>query len=373
MTTPDQLVDPNIKGAVKTQKELGLELRFLKNRVGLTATYWDGTENEIPYAISIANYSGYLTKYLNTGKIAKNGIDLALNLRPFDKTNFTWDLNATYAYLIKQNVVKIADGISSFVVAGAWTNADGSSRSGTPVMVMAEGMKWGQLRGSAIKYDAASGKPILTADGFYTSDPNHYFGSVLPKFTGGVQNSFKFFKNITVIANIDYQVGGKFFSLSDMWGTYSGLTAKTSGLNDKGNPLRDAVENGGGVHVNGITDVQDYTENPDGAPIYQPLDMYVDAQQYWHATYDNQFFDFYIHDLTYVKLRELSIGYDLPVNKIGLGKYVTGINVSLVAQNPWLIYAKTKDFDPSEISAAYGEAGQFPGIRSFGANIKVNF
>jgi hypothetical protein len=158
-----------------------------------------------------------------------------------------------------------------------------------------------------------------------------------------------------------------------MWGTYSGLTAKTSGLNDKGNPNRDAVANGGGIHVFGVVDQQDYTENPDGAPIYVDKDFYVDAQQYWHATYDNQFFDFYVHDLTYVKLRELSIGYDLPVNKLGLGKYFTGINVSLVAQNPWLIYAKTKDFDPSEISAAYGEAGQFPGIRSFGANIKINF
>jgi TonB-linked SusC/RagA family outer membrane protein len=372
MTTPDQLVDQNIKGAVKTQKELGLELRFLKNRVGFTATYWDGTENEIPYAISIANYSGFQTKYLNTGKITKNGFDLALNMRPFEKTNFSWDINATYAYLIKQDVVKIADGIKSFVVAGQWTNADGSSRSGTPVMVMTEGMKWGQLRGSAIKR-TADGIPILTEDGFYTSEANHYFGSVLPKFTGGVQNSFKFFKNITVIMNFDYQVGGKFFSLSDMWGTYSGLTAKTAGVNDKGNPLRDAVANGGGVHVTGVTDIQDYTADPNASPIYKNVDMYVDAQQYWHSTYDNQYFDEFVHDLTFLKLRELSVGYDLPVNKIGIGKYIQGITVSLVAQNPWLIYTKTKDFDPSEISNAAGEAGQFPGIRSFGANVKVNF
>jgi outer membrane receptor protein involved in Fe transport len=373
MSTPDQLVDPNIKGAVKTQKELGLEVRFLKNRVGLTATYWDGTENEIPYAISIANYSGFQTKYLNTGKITKNGIDLALNLRAVEKTNFSWDLNATYAYLLKQNVDKIADGIDQFTVRGQWTNADGSSRSGTPVMVQTVGKQWGQLYGSAKKIDPASGKYILTSEGLNVNDPKHYFGSVLPKFTGGVQNSFKILKNITVIVNVDYQVGGKFFSLSDMWGTYSGLTAKTSGLNDKGNPNRDAVENGGGIHVTGVTDVQDYDENPDGAPIYQPLDMYVDAQAYWHSTYDNQYFDDYVHDLTFVKLRELSIGYDLPVNKIGLGKYIQGITVSFVAQNPWLIFAKTKDFDPSEISNAAGEAGQFPGVRSFGTNIKVNF
>jgi hypothetical protein len=80
-----------------------------------------------------------------------------------------------------------------------------------------------------------------------------------------------------------------------------------------------------------------------------------------------------VHDLTFVKLRELSIGYNIPVDKIGLGKYIQGLTVSFIAQNPWLIYAKTKDFDPSEISRAGGEQGQLPGIRSFGTNIKINF
>jgi len=180
--------------------------------------------------------------------------------------------------------------------------------------------------------------------------------------TGGVQNTFTVLKDFTVMVNVDYQFGGKFFSLSDMWGTYSGLTAKTSGLNDKGNPIRDAVSNGGGVHVYGVD-----------ATTRNPADYYVEAQTYYHKMYDSQYFDKFIHDLTYVKLRELSIGYRLPVAKMGWGKIVQGINVSLFAQNPWLIYTKTKDFDPSEISAASGESGQLPGVRSFGVNVKVNF
>jgi hypothetical protein len=57
----------------------------------------------------------------------------------------------------------------------------------------------------------------------------------------------------------------------------------------------------------------------------------------------------------------------------GLSKYIQGINISLVAQNPWLVYSKTKDLDPSEVSGVSGEQGQFPGIRSFGMNVKVNF
>jgi hypothetical protein len=171
-------------------------------------------------------------------------------------------------------------------------------------------------------------------------------------------------KNITFVANIDYQFGGKFFYLSDMWGTFSGLTARTSGLNDLGNPIRDPVADGGGVHIFGVDATDGVTE----------VDYYVDAQEYYHNLYNNKIYDAFIYDLSYVKLRELSIGYNIPINKLGnASKYIQGLNVSLVANNPWLIWASTKDFDPSEISAASGENGQFPGIRSFGFNIKASF
>jgi hypothetical protein len=363
MGTPDQLVDPNIKGAKKTQKEIGMELRFLKSKLGFTATYWDGTENQIPYAVSIAQYSGFTSKYLNTGKIVKQGIEMTLNLKPVSNSNFEWESNITFAYLIKENVVKIADGVDKFIVQTQWANADGSARNNSPAMIQAAGRPWGEIYGAGITRDSATGKALLTTDGLYVSDPNHYFGNVLPKVTGGFQNSFRLFKDFTIVANIDYQFGGKFFSLSDMWGSYSGLTAKTSGLNDKGIPIRDPVVDGGGIHVFGV----DQTTRTD-------VDYYVDCATYWQSMYDKQYFDYFVHDLTFIKLRELSIGYNVPVTKLGgLSKYVQGLTVSIVAQNPWLIYAKTKDFDPSEISRAGGETGQFPGVRSFGANIKVNF
>jgi outer membrane receptor protein involved in Fe transport len=352
MGTPDQLVDPNIRGAVKTQKEIGLELRFFRDRVGIAATYWDGTEKDIPLAVSIANYSGFSSKYLNTGEISKQGIDISLHLRPLTMSNIGWDFNATFAYLIKNKVVKIAEGIDQIVaIDNLWD---------TPNLVHAVGQPWGELYGPGISM--FEGQPELNSDGSYNTVSKKYFGNVLPKFTGGIQNTFKIMKNITVVANLDYQIGGKFFSISDMWGSFSGLTARTSGLNDKGIPKRDPVADGGGVHVFGV----DVTS-------HQPVDYYVDAQEYYHNFVNLSAYDEFIYDLSYVKLRELSIGYNIPVNKLGISNYIQGLNVSIVAQNPWLIYSSTKDFDPSEISGAGGEQGQFPGIRSVGMNLKVNF
>jgi hypothetical protein len=206
-----------------------------------------------------------------------------------------------------------------------------------------------------------NGQPILESDGRFVREADVNFGSVLPQYTGGVQNTFNVFKNFTINVNIDYSYGGKFFSLSDFWGTFSGLTARTAGVNDKGIPVRDPVADGGGVHVFGVDATGKAT------------DMYVDAQTYYHQFQGKNIAENSIYDLTFVKLRELSIGYKVPVEKLGIGKYVKTAIFSVVSRNPWLIYTKTKGFDPSEISNVYGEDGQLPGTRSVGVNLKLGF
>jgi hypothetical protein len=105
----------------------------------------------------------------------------------------------------------------------------------------------------------------------------------------------------------------------------------------------------------------------------KPVDYYVEAQDYFHNVYNNRAFDEYIYDLTFVKLRELAIGYSIPVNKIGIGRWANSASITFVARNPILIYAKTKDLDPSEISNVSGERGNFPGTRGFGVNLRVGF
>jgi hypothetical protein len=226
-------------------------------------------------------------------------------------------------------------------------------------VVHQKGQQWGMLIGGGKTY--VDGQVVLDADGHYVKSENVRFGSVLPDYTGGVQNSINF-KDFILNVNIDFQKGGKFFSLSDMWGSYSGLLARTAVLNDKGIPIRDAVADGGGVHVVGI----DANKNK--------VDKYVDAQEYFHSMVSNNVYDEFIYDLTFVKMREVSLGYKIPVNRIGnVGRYVQNASISLVARNPWLIYAETKDFDPSEIANVYGENGQFPGTRSFGFNLRLGF
>jgi TonB-linked SusC/RagA family outer membrane protein len=356
ISTPNTVPDPNLIGAIARTKEAGIELRFLKNRVGITTTYYVAEDVDAPIDAQVSGTSGVTVVKGNFGSVKRKGIDVQLNLKPFVGKNFGWEINGTFSKILENTVVKIAPGVDRLAFSA------GASFNGIapPITVNAVGQQWGQMYGGGAQ--RINGQMVMDADGIPTKGTDlTYFGSVLPDYTGGIQNSFNIFKNFVLNVNIDYQVGGKFFSLSDMWGSYSGLTARTAVLNDKGNSIRDAPADGGGVHSIGV--------DANG----KPFDKYVDAQKYFHSLVERNIFDSYIYDLGFVKMRELSLGYKLPIGKMGLGKYVNSATFSIVARNPWLIYAKTKDFDPSEINSVFGEDGQLPGTRSLGVNLRIGF
>jgi TonB-linked SusC/RagA family outer membrane protein len=355
MATPNTLVDPSTQGALITTTEVGVDLRFMKNRLGLNVVYYWEDNDKAPVAVDIYGGSGFTRKVLNAAQIKREGIEVIVTGRPVVSQDFNWDLTATFGYLIKNPVVSIADGVPRYTLAqSAFTTR-------VPQVFLEAGEEWGQLIGGAIKKNE-QGLPMLNpSSGLYAREDNFHFGSVVPKTSGGLINTLTY-KNIVLNLSLDYQIGGKFFSLSEMWGHYSGLMEATADVNDKGMNVRDDIADGGGVHVIGV----------DVADGKTPVDLYVDAQTYWHQFYNN-LYDPFIHDLTYVKLREVSLGYQVPVSKMKIGKVVKGATVSVVARNPWLIYRDSKSFDPSEISEIQGEDGQYPGTRSLGVNLKLNF
>jgi hypothetical protein len=225
------------------------------------------------------------------------------------------------------------------------------------------GEDWGQLIGGGLKRNADGLLVVNPASGNFLVDATKKWGSIVPKYTGGLINNLSY-KDFSLAFSLDYQIGGRSFYLSESWGWYSGLFKETAELNDKGKNVRDDVADGGGVHVVGVSSVDEKT----------PVDMYVDAQTYFHQFYSNQIAEPFIHELTFVKLREISLGYAIPIKKIGqLSKYIQGAQFSIIARNPWLIYSDSKNFDPSENVNLYGEDGQLPGTRSIGVNLRLKF
>jgi hypothetical protein len=124
--------------------------------------------------------------------------------------------------------------------------------------------------------------------------------------------------------------------------------------------VRDAVSAGGGVHVFGV--------DPDG----KPYDTYVDGFAYYHQFYGVTPEPF-IHDRSYIKLREVSLGYKFNTDGLGaLGRTIKSMQLNLVGRNLWISSA-AKGFDPSELASEWGENGQLPGTRSYGATLRLGF
>jgi len=359
MTTPNQAIDPNIKPALSKSTEFGLDLRFLSDRLGLSGTYYNENTSNSIVSVTISGASGYTSKLINAGKLNRHGIELTLDGYPFRTKDFTWNTAVNLAQNRSQ-VDELYPGLQNLYLGGSDYSSSTGAAGYAPGVWSVVGGEYGQIRGRGIaKLNGVN--EINPTTGFYVYQDNVTFGSVLPKFTGGWTNTFSY-KRLSLNFAIDFTKGGKYFSLSDTWGGVSGLYAYTAGNNDRGKPVRDPVANGGGVHVTGVTTT--------GAPV----DMYVDAIDYYVNQVGNKVNETHIFDLSYAKLREVNLGYTFPVKKMGnLSKYVNNLQLSVFARNPWLIYAANRNFDPSELTGNYGESGGMPPSRTFGATLKLGF
>lgn len=356
MNTPNTYPDPNLKGSLITTYETGIDLKFFDNRFGINALYYNEDNNNAPITINVNGASGYTQRVINAARIKRTGIEVLLTAKILQSKDFNWDVSKSFGYLLSNKVVSLYNDVDRIELA---TTAFGTRFARAFIQ---KGENWGQLIGAGILRNAEGQPMINPSNGTYVSDPNKRWGSIVPKVTGGLVNSFSY-KDLVLNFAIDYQVGGKFFSLTENWATFSGLLEPTAATNDKGKNVRDAVSAGGGVRVQGVSSADGKT----------PVDMYVPAQVYFQQYYNNQIAEPFVHDLSYVKLREISLGYNLPIRKWGFNSWVKGIYVSALARNPWMIYRETKNFDPSEISNNAGESGQFPGTRSLGFNAKFTF
>jgi TonB-linked SusC/RagA family outer membrane protein len=354
MSTPDRFINPGVSGSLISTLETGIEFRILKNRLSVNALYYDETNKDEPLSVATGGTSGFTSQLINALKVVRKGIEIQLTGRPIVRKDFSWEIVKNFGYLMDNTVSDNPVGQDRILLAG------GAFGTRFARAFQERGKDWGQLIGGGIKR-TAEGLPIVDDQGMYVNDPDKHWGSVVPRVTGGLVNTLNY-KNFQLNFNIDYQVGGHFFSLSEMWGHYSGLLRATAATNDKGWNVRDDVADGGGVHVVGVA-----------ASNGRPVDMYIDAQTYYHQFYNSQIAEPFVHSLTFVKLREVSIGYQIPVQKMKISKIFKAATFSIVSRNPWLIYRETASFDPSEISGVQGEDGQFPGTRSLGANLKIYF
>ncbi len=336
--------NPDLRPLTSTTYEGGIEARFLNSRLGLDVTLYNRkTTNDIVQS-SIAASSGYTSALLNVGELSNKGVELLITATPLKKANFSWDISYNYAYN-KSRIVKLADGLPSLTV--------GDGVGGGTIRNVKDGT-YGEVWGFKKKTDANGQVIFNTASGYAVRGNLEKLGNGIPPVTMGVTNNFRY-KNFSLNILIDGKFGSVVYSNMYQYAYRFGLPKETL-------PGRET-----GVTVTGVT--------PEGAPFTKTWQK-VDVDTYYDN--DKNYTSMFTFNNDFVKLRQVILSYNLPVDKFKALK-LQAASLSLVARNLALLYKDKRNnyFDP-ESSYTNGnaqglEAFGVPRTRSLGVNLTVKF
>lgn len=367
MIQSSNLRDPNIQPTISTSYEVGTEWRMFDNRFWGDFNFYNRDSKNQIINQNVTPASGYTTMKVNAGLIRNRGVELTLGGMPVKTKDLEWALNFNISKN-KNTLVELIDNDKDDDSYQIWW-----TKFYYPISINAkEGHPIGLIQGNDWQRDDNGnlilGKPSRPERGDVrpyvdSKNQNKILGVAQPDFTGGFSTSLNY-KGIMFAASLDFSVGGNLVSWTNYWGNGSGILTSTVGLNDRGKPVRDPVADGGGIFLEGV--------DANGSP----LSGYIEAQYYYQNLYPGVW-SHSVYDASYVKLRELSLGYEIPktlLSRLGLG--LQAASVSVIAQNPWLIYSGTPNIDPSETSGAdynYVEGGQSISTRSYGVTINLTF
>ena len=342
---PNELPNTTLKPEETTAWEVGADLGFFNERLGFVLTYYKrNTANQI-LGVEVSRASGYRRQILNAGEVENKGLELLLRATPVQLDNgFSWDMTVNWS----RNDSKVTElfGDLQTLVLGEYWGMNIEARLDEPYGAFYGN---GYLRQDP---DDPNSPLMLTSSGMPQRDPvRRVLGNYNPDWIAGIQNRFSW-GAVDVSVLVDGQSGGDVFSVTNWFGEYAGVLE--SSLQGRETDFCEP-----GIVVEGI--LPDGSTNGDGTN-----EVSVCPQDYFGRNYGINAAS--IDDASYIKLREVRVGYELPsawVDRVGF----TGGNLSLIGRNLFL-WSRVENIDPEtafDSSNVQGiEFGQFPTARSIG-------
>lgn len=321
--------------------EVGLEARFLKNRLSLEATYYKSETSNQTFEIEGTATSGAGSTWLiQTGNVQNQGVELALGYQ--DRWgSFGWDTRVTAGF----NENRILELVDGFNMNGEILTLDEINPAGTGSLqfFLHQGGTMGDLWTTSKLASDQNGYIYVNPDTYELAldDDKNLVGSVFPKWNLGWNNGFTY-KKVRLSALFTARLGGVVASPTQAILDGYGVTQATVD-----------ARNAGGIPVNN--------------------GMY-DAEQWYRTIGSGKVYSYYTYSATNVRLSEVSLGYTLPAKWF---RDKLSITASAVGKNLWMIYCKAP-FDP-ELTASTGTYFQGidifmqPSLRSVGFNVQVKF
>lgn len=346
-TLGDVIANANLKPELTTSAEGGFELGLFNGRASIDATWYNKVTKDEIINLNVSNASGFSNVTINAGNLNNRGFEGILNLTPLQMRHSEWTSSFNFSHNY-ETVRSLAPGLTNINLGSAWAlNVEARA----PNVKTGEVFPYGTLFGSPYARDSAGN--ILTSGGLPTKGAKRVLGNIQARWTGGWNNTFTY-KALTLSALLDFHVGGDIFSISNMFGQYSGVFQESM-------VGREVDWNNPGLVVKGI-------DTKTG----KPNTVNVTAEQY----YQDALFELheaFIYKDTYTKLREVRAGFDLP-QYVANRMYARAVNLSFVARNLYT-WTNVPNIDP-EFAYSTGnsqgmEFAALPNARSVGFNVRI--
>ncbi len=342
----DQFVNPSLEPSRTTSIEIGTDLRFFRNRLGIDFTWYRQRTDRHIFPSPLPASTGFTSYQINAGEVQNQGIELLINGDIIQTSNWNW--NASVNFTRNRNeVISLNEGTDQLNL--------GVDRLFSSNIVAEIGGQIGDIKGNVYQRNDA-GLIVHDDDGLpIIAEERQVLGNFTPDWYGGFTNTISF-KGISFSFLIDAKQGGEILSTTSGFGYLFGTGKRT--LEGRDSP--DFLIVGQGVNEQG-------EPNTKGARIddYYGRVSAIAAENVW--------------DASYIKLRQITLGYQLSPKLLSKLPF-TGATISVVARNV-LFFQNGLDelgLDPESIYTANGgdvgiEYASLPSTRTFGANLNLKF
>ena len=315
------LPNPDLKPERLSTFEVGADIRLFGNRVGLDVTYYQNNATDQIIQIPVSQTSGFGSKFINAGEIESTGIEALVTLVPVRKKDFEWSTNFNFTRS-RSKVISLTDDLETYQISNNYLSVQ-AREGGRMGDVYGTGFVLVDPATNQIKEvddvaDIEDGWGHLYQNGFPVRDPKlRKLGNYNPDFMLGMNNTLTY-KNISLGFLFDWRHGGVVMSRTLLIGGTSGMMKETAEYDRETHTFI-----GGQTRVSGVStlDRPGYVEGSDGT--FVPNDVAVSARDFYWSHFNRGNEEVGIYDASFLKLRELSIGYTFGENiasKLGAKK-----------------------------------------------------
>ena len=349
---PASLSNNNLKWENTAQTDIGLDMGFFKGRINATIDVYNKKTTDLLLAIPVGQWWGFSSQLTNAGSIENKGIELSVNSDNFKYKDFNWSSSFNIAYN-KQKVISLANSIK--IISTNTANPSGTV-SGREFTRLEPGKELGVIYGfqyagviktGEVYAPQPTSKPgdpkyaDLDGDGKITPGGDRtYLGNTNPRYIAGFGNDFQY-KGFDL--NVFFQ-GAFGYSLYNMNRLVLESTTSTDALNRW---------------------VAGKNENTD-----------IPREGYFLSTYGSYVNSRFVEKASYIRLKSVSLGYNVPVNLIKQIKFIEALRIYASGQN-LATFTKYTGTDPEVNTHSASNVGggidfnSFPAFKTFVFGIKI--